>query len=115
MQVLLRLEKIHKELSERYGGEPSFMQWAVAAGVNQTTLRRQIHYGTFCKDKMIKSNVRLVVSIAKKYIGTGMNFQDLVQVPAHAHYAHFMIFLLYNGISYFSHFMYGRNANELRC
>ncbi|KAK1364689.1 RNA polymerase sigma factor [Heracleum sosnowskyi] len=79
IQVLLRLEKIYKELSERYGGEPSFRQWAVAAGVDRTTLRRQINYGTFCKDKMIKSNVRLVVSIAKKYLGTGMNFQDLVQ------------------------------------
>ncbi|KAL1809164.1 hypothetical protein DCAR_0728704 [Daucus carota subsp. sativus] len=79
IQVLLRLEKIYKELSERYGGEPSFMQWALAAGVDQTTLRRQINYGTFCKDKMIMSNVRLVVSIAKKYVGTGMNFQDLVQ------------------------------------
>ncbi|KAL8119435.1 hypothetical protein AgCh_016814 [Apium graveolens] len=79
IQVLLRLEKIYKEISERYGGKPSFMQWAVAAGVDQTTLRRQINYGSFCKDKMIKSNVRLVVSIAKKYLGTGMNFQDLVQ------------------------------------
>lgn len=81
MQILLRLEKIYKELSERYGGEPSFMQWAIAAGVDQTTLRRQINCGTFCKDKMIKSNVRLVVSIAKKYLGTGMNLEDLVQVP----------------------------------
>lgn len=93
MQVLLRLEKIYKELSERYGGEPTFMQWAVAAGVDQTTLRRQINYGTFCKDKMIKSNVRLVVSIAKKYLGTGMNFQDLVQVPTCYKNVHIMFHL----------------------
>lgn len=29
---------------------------------------------------MIKSNVRLVISIAKNYQGAGMNLQDLVQV-----------------------------------
>lgn len=81
MQVLLRLEKIYKELSIRYGGEPSFIQWAAAAGVDQITLRRQINYGTFCKDKMIKCNVRLVISIAKNYLKAGMNLQDLVQVP----------------------------------
>lgn len=55
------------------------MQWAAAAGVDQMTLRRRINYGTFCKDKMIKSNVRLVISIAKNYQGAGMNLQDLVQ------------------------------------
>ncbi|XP_074350897.1 RNA polymerase sigma factor sigB-like [Apium graveolens] len=79
IQVLVRLETIYKELSQRYGGEPSFIQWAAAAGVDQTTLRRQINYGTFCKDKMIKSNVRLVISIAKNYLKAGMNLQDLVQ------------------------------------
>lgn len=79
-QVLLKLEKLHKELIERCGGEPTFAQWAAAAEVDQKTLRKRLNYGILCKDKMIKSNVRLVISIAKNYQGAGMNLQDLVQV-----------------------------------
>ncbi|XP_021850551.1 RNA polymerase sigma factor sigB [Spinacia oleracea] len=79
IQDLLKLEKLHDELKVRFGEEPSFVQWAAAAGIDQRTLRRRLNHGTFCKDKMIKSNVRLVISIAKNYQGSGMNLQDLVQ------------------------------------
>ncbi|CAL1356707.1 unnamed protein product [Linum trigynum] len=79
IQDLLKIERLHKELVERYGGEPTFVQWAAAAGVDQKTLRRRLNHGTICKDKMIKSNIRLVISIAKNYQGSGMNLQDLVQ------------------------------------
>ncbi|KAK4414377.1 RNA polymerase sigma factor sigB [Sesamum alatum] len=79
IQVLLKLERLQEDLTQRYGGEPTFAQWAAAAGVDQKTLRKQINYGILCKDKMIKSNIRLVISIAKNYQGAGMNLQDLVQ------------------------------------
>ncbi|CAA7053323.1 unnamed protein product [Microthlaspi erraticum] len=79
IQDLLKLERLQAELVERCGHQPSFAQWASAAGVDQNTLRRRIHYGTQCKDRMIKSNIRLVISIAKNYQGAGMNLQDLVQ------------------------------------
>lgn len=79
IQDLLKLEKLQKELAERCGGQPTFVQWAAAAGVDQKTLRKRLNYGILCKDKMIKSNIRLVISIAKNYQGAGMNLQDLVQ------------------------------------
>ncbi|KAJ4721396.1 RNA polymerase sigma factor [Melia azedarach] len=79
IQDLLKMERLHEVLSERCGGPPTFAQWAAAAGVDQKELRRRLNYGVLCKDKMIKSNIRLVISIAKNYQGAGMNLQDLVQ------------------------------------
>ncbi|CAB4316516.1 unnamed protein product [Prunus armeniaca] len=79
IQELLKLEKLQEELVQRCGGQPTIAQWAAAAGVDQKTLRKRINYGILCKDKMIKSNIRLVISIAKKLSGSGMNLQDLVQ------------------------------------
>ncbi|GKV07665.1 hypothetical protein SLEP1_g19411 [Rubroshorea leprosula] len=79
IQDLLKLENLHEELAEGCGSEPTFAQWAAAAGVDQKTLRKRLNHGVLCKDKMIKSNIRLVISIAKNYLGAGMNLQDLVQ------------------------------------
>ncbi|XAR63363.1 hypothetical protein NMG60_11023273 [Bertholletia excelsa] len=79
IQDLLKLEKLRDELTERCGAQPTFEQWAAAENVDEKTLRKRLNYGTLCKDKMIKSNIRLVISIAKNYQGAGMNLQDLVQ------------------------------------
>nr|AKC88649.1 sigma factor [California macrophylla] len=79
IQDLLKLEMLQKELAERCGGEPTFSQWSAAAGVDQRTLQSRINYGAACKEKMIKCNTRLVVSIAKNYMGVGLDLQDLIQ------------------------------------
>ncbi|CAL5380773.1 unnamed protein product [Camellia sinensis] len=79
IQDLLKLEKLQVELAESCGGQPTFAHWASAVGVDRKTLRKRLNYGILCKDKMIKSNIPLVISIAKNYQGVGMNLQDLVQ------------------------------------
>ncbi|KAJ6850157.1 RNA polymerase sigma factor sigB isoform X3 [Iris pallida] len=79
VQDFIKLEKLHEELAARSDGQVSFAQWATAARVDTKTLRRRLNYGTYCKDTMVKSNIRLVISIAKSYQGAGMNLQDLVQ------------------------------------
>ncbi|KAJ1275324.1 hypothetical protein BS78_05G127200 [Paspalum vaginatum] len=79
IQDLLKLEAIQAELTEYNGGQPTFLQWATAAGIDEKTLRKRLDYGIYCKNRMVTSNVRLVISIAREFEGPGMDLYDLIQ------------------------------------
>jgi len=81
IQDLMQLESIRENLVEETGPgvELSEQQWAAAAGLNVQALRQRLRDGKAAKNEMIQANLRLVVSIAKKYANTNMSFQDLIQ------------------------------------
>ena len=80
VQELMALEELREELKLRSGGsEPSRQELAAAAGLSPEVLRRRLHAGRRAKERMVAANLRLVVSVAKKYTKRNMELLDLIQ------------------------------------
>ncbi|WP_016951305.1 RNA polymerase sigma factor SigC [Anabaena sp. PCC 7108] len=97
----LRLVEVQERLSSELGHRPSLERWATTAGIELSDLKPTLSagkrrwaeiakltveelekvqsQGLQAKEHMIKANLRLVVSVAKKYQNRGLELLDLVQ------------------------------------
>ncbi|MCO5583844.1 hypothetical protein L7F22_037759 [Adiantum nelumboides] len=79
IQDLLAMEAIKVNLHVHLGREPTLAEWAKSLDLEVGAFSTRYSEGRQAKDRMIMSNLRLVISVAKKYQNRGMSLPDLIQ------------------------------------
>lgn len=79
VQRATSLYEVRESLANQLGRQPNLQEWAEATNLESSELNRIIDSGEFAKRKMVEANLRLVVSVAKKYIKRNVDLLDLIQ------------------------------------
>jgi RNA polymerase nonessential primary-like sigma factor len=73
------LQESRENLATQLGRQPTLEEWAKATKLEPAELNNAIADGEIAKRKMVEANLRLVVSVAKKYIKRNVDLLDLIQ------------------------------------
>jgi RNA polymerase nonessential primary-like sigma factor len=79
VQRLAQLNDARDALMIGLGRQPSLFQWAARVNMTEAELDRALQEGDLAKRRMVEANLRLVVSVAKKYQKRNVDLMDLIQ------------------------------------
>ncbi len=79
VQDLMVLENIESEIESDLGEKPEISLFAEKVGLSIIQLKKKLKSGRRAKERMVAANLRLVVSVAKKYTKRNMELLDLIQ------------------------------------
>jgi RNA polymerase nonessential primary-like sigma factor len=76
---LTSLRQVRSDLEKNLGRPCSRLEWAKGCELSEAELKHLIQQGERATRRMIEANLRLVVSVAKKYQKRNVDLMDLIQ------------------------------------